>query len=269
MIDLHSHLLPGIDDGADSWEETLEMARAALDDGVTCMVATPHMMPDGEFANRSHGVLALIEETKERLARESLPLEVVAGGELYIHPTLHEGVRDGTLLTYGKAHKYALVELPSIDVPPYAERVIFELQVGGVQPILAHPERNPSLVQGMERLVEWVERGLLLQVNARSLLGDSGSRSRRFAEELLEWRLVHFIASDAHGIKRRPPGLSAARERAAGIVGPQMAEAMVRTNPARVIAGEPVHVWPIERPKRQRMLRRLWGRSRARAHFHH
>lgn len=261
MIDLHAHILPGIDDGAKSWEDTLEMARLSLDDGVTCIVATPHMMPDGEYCNRATDVLPKVEEAKARLAEERIPLELVAGGELYLSPHVEAGVNSGELLTYGNQKRYVLVELPGFEVPPFCERVLFQLQVKGVRPILAHPERNVGLRQEFERLAEWVKRGLLLQVNARSLLGESGSRAQRFAEELLEWRMVHFLASDAHGVRRRPPGLAKAKEHAARIAGRDVADALVHSNPGRVLAGEHVEAWSVERPARRGVLSRLFRRA--------
>jgi len=122
MIDLHSHILPGIDDGAQSWDETLAMARIAVADGVRVMVATPHMMDTGPFANRAPEVLALVAEAQERLKMAGIDLKVVPGGELFLSPETPAGIRSGELLTYANQRRYALVELPGDDVPPLPSR---------------------------------------------------------------------------------------------------------------------------------------------------
>lgn len=262
MIDLHSHILPGIDDGAQSWDETLAMARIAVADGVKVMVATPHMMDAGPFANRAAEVLALAAEAQERLKMAGIDLEIVPGGELFLSPETPAGIRSGELLTYANQRRYALVELPGDDVPPYAEQALFECQLAGVTPVLAHPERNSVLVNDLDRLAEWVERGVLLQVNALSLASESEGRRRRAAEELIERRLVHFVASDAHTTRRRRPGLSRAKKRVATLAGEEMAQILVAENPRRLLSGEPVRVFEPVKPKRRgKLFGRLFRRK--------
>ena len=182
---------------------------------------------------------------------------IVAGGEIYLSPETPFGITRGELLTYDNRRRYALVELPSSDVPPYAERVFFECQLHGVKLVLAHPERNPAVMGDLGRIVSWIERGVHLQVNTRSLLGDSGGRVQRAAEELIRRHLVHFVASDAHSQTRRPPGLAQAKTRLQAIVGKEMAQTLVYDNPRRLLEGEAVRVWdPVTRSRR----RNLWSR---------
>ena len=261
MIDIHSHLLPGLDDGAKSWDETLAMARIAREDGVKVMAATPHMMWDGQYANRAPDVLALVAEAQERLERAGIDLAVVAGGEIYVSPETPGGIKSGELLTYGGQRRFALIEFPSNDVPPFADQVFFDCQLQGVKLVLAHPERNAALMSDLGRVVSWIERGLYLQVNTRSLLGDSGGRVQQAAEQLLRRHLVHFVASDAHSSTRRPPGLSQARARLEAIVGQEMAQALVSENPRRLLDGEAIKVWDPVSPRRRGLLGRLFRRA--------
>lgn len=261
MIDIHSHLLPGLDDGAASWDETLAMARLAREDGVRVMAATPHMMWDGQYANRAPDVLELVAEARERLAHAGIDLEVVAGGEIYLSPETPKGLESGELLSYGNDRRAILIEFPSREVPPYAEEVIFACQLQGVSVVLAHPERNPAVMSDLERVVTWIERGLYLQLNARSLLGESGRWIQQSAEELLRRHLVHFVASDAHSTGRRPPGLSLAKRRVEAVVGEEMARALVSDNPRRLLEGEPVRVWDPVVPRRAGFWSRLFRRS--------
>src|SRR5690606_32170774 len=158
--------------------------------------------------------------------------------------------------------RYALVELPGDDVPPYAEQALCERQLAGLTPVLAHPERNSVLVNDLDRLAERVERGVLLQVNALSLAIESAGRRRRAAEELIERRLVHFVASDAHTTRRRRPGLSRAKKRVATLAGEEMAQILVAENPRRLLSGEPVRVFEPVKPKRRgKLFGRLFKRK--------
>jgi len=154
------------------------------------------------------------------------------------------------------------VELPGDDVPAFAEQALFECQLAGVTPVLAHPERNAVLVHDLDRLAGWVERGVLLQVNALSLVSQSEGLMRRAAEELIERRLVHFIASDAHTTRRRRPGLSRAKKRIAALAGEEMAQILVAENPRLLLSGEPVRVFEPVKPKRRgKLFSRLFGRK--------
>lgn len=259
LIDVHSHILPGIDDGADSWETAAEMARIWVADGVHTVVATPHMMPDGSFANRKANVLPLVEEANDRFRGLGIPLTVVAGGELYTTPDLARRIAGGELLTYGDQGRYALVEMPAAEIPSYMEHLLFECQMRRVTPVLAHPERNRGVAADVEAIAAWIERGGLVQVNAGSLLGASGRQVEALAEELIRRRMVHLVASDAHSVRRRPPGLSAAKARVAQIAGDATASVLVAQNPARLLAGEPLIQWEPLPPERGGWLRRLFG----------
>lgn len=262
MIDIHAHILPGIDDGAADWDESYEMARIALRDGVHTIVATPHMMWDGAYSNRAQTVLALVDEANDRFASEGIDLKILPGGEIYLSQETPAALDRGDYLTYNNQSKYILVEWSTAETPHFVEQILFECSVRKLTPVIAHPERNARLSRDPDLLAQWVEQGMLLQVNARSLLGDSGEQVRRAAEELLARRLVHFIASDAHSIARRPPGLMAARERVEELQGKEIADILTVENPRRLMTSEQVIVWdPVIPKSRGGLLARLFRRT--------
>ena len=240
MIDIHSHILPGLDDGPKDLSESLEMARRAVADGVSAMVATPHMMPDGPYANRRGAVMERLAELKEALARENVPLEVLPGGEVYVSLDVARELGEGSLLTLADLGAHVLIELPAGEIPPYTEQVLFEVRLRRIVPVIAHPERIVRSPEDLETLAEWVRKGVLLQVNGRSLLGESGTGPAKAARAIIVRRMAHFVASDAHGTTKRPPGLSAARREVERIAGPEEARLLVEENPGRLIAGEAI-----------------------------
>ena len=254
MIDLHSHILPGIDDGAQSIEEALAMARVASADGITQIVSTPHDVGwDEAWRNPPTGV----EELQEQLDRHAIPLRVLPGLEVRIALDTPAGARDGQVMTLNDS-RYLLVELPFNHYPPYVEHVLFELQVSGFVPILAHPERCSVLAGNAETLFRLVERGVLVQVTAASIAGEFGPAVEALTKLLLEHRLAHIIASDAHSSGLRPPVLSDAVHIAANWIGDQEATAMVTTVPRAIVEDRP---WRAEPPV-QPQARRRWFRLR-------
>ncbi len=256
MIDLHSHVLPGIDDGPEEMAGSIELARAAERDGVQTLAATPHLRSDhprvrlGEVADRC-------EELNARLEEASVGLRVVAGGEadaLWAQGASDEELR---LASYGQRGRDLLLETPYGPLPDGFEELLFRLRLRGFRVLLAHPERNPTLQREPERLAEIVGRGALVQVTALSLArADRGSRSRRLALELVERGHAHVIASDSHSAEWRAPDLSAGVA-AAAKVAPGRAQWMVTDAPAAILAGDPLPDPPAERSRRgARFLRR-------------
>jgi protein-tyrosine phosphatase len=237
MIDLHCHILPDIDDGAPSLETSLAMAREAVTDGVTVVAATPH--GPGSFVGDRYSV-ALVQERlaqlRAALEREQIPLQVVAGTELFFGADLVDALARERVLPYG-ATRTVLVELPYGGMPPTTEQFIFRLQVAGYQVVLAHPERDRVVQRRPEVLEPLVARGVLMQLTAEALTGGQGPDMRRTAEQLLQRGLIHLLASDAHGVApRRPLRLAAARDAAARIIGRQAAQALVLDTPAAILA---------------------------------
>jgi len=258
MIDLHAHILPGLDDGAKSLEEALAMARMALADGVTCLVATPH--DTGSIAYDAAQVKAVSAEVQTAIEGEGLSLRLVVGSELYAVPDLVTRLRAGQRLTLGHS-RYTLIEFPFTDLPLYADQLLFELRIAGFRPIIAHPTRNAVFRCDPNRLCQLIEKGALAELTANALTGAFGKRIQETAHVLLEHNLVHFLVSDAHDPEHRPPRLSDAVAKAREIVGCKEARAMVTTRPQAVLADEPLEMGS---PRRYRPRRHWfwpqWGR---------
>ncbi len=235
------------------------MAKAAVNDGIKALVATPHWN-EGVYDNHRECILSVTRELQERLARSGIPLKVYPGSELRLHPTIPHGVRSGRLMTINDTGRYLLLELPPTFVAANLNAFLFEVQSQGVTPVLAHPERNPVVMHHPEYLEEWVRCGVLVQITAESLLGGWGKDVQRFSIKLLEKGLVHIMASDAHNSKNRPPKLRQASLLAAGLLGEEAARDLVEDVPSRILKGEPV--LSAERPSS--MVRRrkpsLWKR---------
>ena len=238
MIDLHAHLLPGVDDGPTTWDEALEMVRMAAADGVTAMVATSHMMPGDAYPNTRERLLALTAELRERVRAEGIAMDIYPGAEVFVTLDTAERLARGELLTYCDANRYLLLEMPATEMPAHAVNVIDDLRLQGVTPIIAHPERNLDIIQRPSRAQALVERGALLQVTASSLRAAPPVRAA--ARFLMGRGLVHFLASDAHGIYHRRPRVGNYLDLACEWVGKTAVERMVIHNPAAVLAGKPL-----------------------------
>lgn len=256
MIDLHSHVLPGIDDGPPDADGSLAMVAACEADGTRTLAATPHLRQDfpdvklGEIASRC---VAL----NHRLPADT-EVTVVPGGEVDLIWAQAAGLADLRLASYWQRGTDLLVETPYGALPSAFEELLFKISLQGFRILLAHPERNSTFQRDPPRLAALVSRGVLLQLTAASLASqDRRSRSRRLALALVEDGLAHVIASDGHSAGAMRAPLSAGVE-AASQVSPARAEWMVTDAPAAVLAGEPLPAPPIERSAPLRgLLRRL------------
>lgn len=239
MLDLHFHCLPAVDDGADTLEEALAMCRLAFADGCTEVVATPHQ-GHSRWPNTEPGDLEpLVEALRREL--DGRP-EVHLGGEIRIGSellaVLDDPRRAGFVPLAGS--RYLLLEFPRGGPVTRPEELVHELKVQGWRPIVAHPEFYSELTDDHELVERLVAAGAAFQVTAMSLTGDFGRRARTAATSLLDAGLVHFVASDAHGVDRRPPGLSAARRWIAARHGEQVARRLTRDNPLAVVRDQPL-----------------------------
>lgn len=239
MIDLHAHILPGVDDGAVNEAEAVAAARQALAVGISAIVATPHVIP-GVFDNGRGLILERVTRLQAVLDAAGLAVRVFPGAEYYLEPELPEKLDRGELLTLNDRGKHVLVELPMVGVPAYADRVLFELLVRGVTPVLAHPERNRELVARPERLYQLVEQGVLVQITAASLVGLFGRDVRAAAELFVRQHWVHFVASDLHGPGARLAALREIQDRLAIFVGNEVMSLLLHENPRRILEGQPV-----------------------------
>jgi protein-tyrosine phosphatase len=261
VIDLHSHLLPGIDDGAPDLEHALDLARAAADQGTRVLAATPHLRADFPDV-RTEELASRCDEIRAAIAHAGIDLEVVQGGEAGVMWAVNAGDDDLRAGSYGARGTDLLVETPYGPLNDVFEQLLLTLADRGYRLLLAHPENNPTFQRSPERLHELVERGVLLQVTARSLIRpDRKKGPRALAESLVGDGAAHVLASDAHsGHELRPPALGAGAAAAAALVGEERARWLVQDAPAAILAGEPLP----EPPPAERMERRggLLGRLR-------
>jgi protein-tyrosine phosphatase len=240
VIDLHNHLLPGIDDGAKKVEETLEFLRIARRDGVKVVVATPHMKP-GVYDNTRETILervALVQEAARGDEAEGVTL--LPGAEVYFTADLIARARAGQLMTLGDRGRYLLLELPYQQIPMQVDETIFQLRLLGITPLMAHPERVAYYLENIERVAASVRIGALMQVTANSLTGRFGDKAGDFARALLRRNLIHVLASDSHDVRYRPPILSAVIPVAAAEVGEAAARRMVEETPQAILDGRDV-----------------------------
>ena len=201
MIDIHCHILPGVDDGAQSLSDSLNMARKAVEQGIHKIVATPHHLTSS-YENPKRSIIDRVNQLNEALRKEKIDLEVLPGQEVRIHGEMVEGYEAGDILPVNHT-PYVLVEFPSNHVPRYTERLFYDLQVNGLIPVIVHPERNQEIIEHPELLYQLVKKGAMTQITAASVCGDFGKKIKNFSLQLVDANLTHFIATDAHNTTNR------------------------------------------------------------------
>jgi protein-tyrosine phosphatase len=237
VIDIHTHILAGLDDGPKTWEESLEMCRIALRDGVRTMVATPHITPV-VYENRTDTIRPKVETLRALLKEQDIALDIRMGSEVWVDFDLLSEVGKGTIPLPGAGGRVLLLHFPFQLIPPNSQQVIINLKVKGITPIITHPERHLRIQEDPNLLYELISAGALSQITAMSLTGGFGEKARRSALHLLQLNLAHIIASDAHSARGRVPVLSAGVKAAADVVGEARATAMVTTIPEALLDGE-------------------------------
>jgi protein-tyrosine phosphatase len=238
MIDLHHHLLPGLDDGSKTMEESVAMAKLAVADGITHVVCTPHA--NNRYPYDPSRNEALLGELRGLLAEQNVPLTLGLGCDFHLsYDNIQHAQANPTRYTIN-GNGYLLVEIPDYGLPRGLTEIFYELRLAGMTPILTHPERNPTLQSDLGRLAEWMRGGMLVLITGDSLLGRMGKPAERMAHQLLANRWVHFLATDAHNTSSRPPRLSQARARVAKKYGEEYAEFLSDANPRAVFKGHPL-----------------------------
>jgi len=237
LIDLHCHILPGLDDGARDLDVSLAMARHEVAQGVTAVAATPHILP-GLYHNSGPAIRQAIQDLQSVLDRERIALRLVTGADVHMTPDFVGGLRSGQLLTIADS-RYVLVEPPHHTAPPQLEDFFFNLVVAGYVPILTHPERLSWVPARYEIIKKLVRAGVWMQITAGSFTGAFGRNALYFAERMLDEGCVHFIATDAHDTERRPPDLARGRDCVAKRVGAKEAERLVLTRPLGILQDQP------------------------------
>lgn len=236
MIDIHTHILPDIDDGAQTIEESIEMLKRAAEEGVKTIAATPHVLdvPSESDWQRVNDTFNCVKQT---LIWEKIDIDIILGAELFISPDLPRMIKENRELTINNGNKYVLLELPIQEIPSFTEQTIFELLLQGIVPIIAHPERYFEIQKNPNRLLDLVKRGVLTQVNCGSLMGRYGRKVQRTAKNLLSCNLVHMMGSDVHSTPNGSYPLSRGVNIASKIVGIERAIEMVTSIPEKIING--------------------------------
>jgi protein-tyrosine phosphatase len=226
LIDIHCHILPGIDDGPASIQDALKMARLAAKDGVHTIVATPHCF-DGVYNCQGQDVVARCEEFNAVLAHENIDLTVLPGAEVRLTPELSQAISEGRVLTLADSLRWLLLELPEMFIPDAVVMSIRSMQKIGITTIIAHPERNSMILGKPEVLARLVEAGAQLQLTADSVLGGFGKDAKRVALQILNMNARCYLGSDGHCARKRKPILAKAVKVAAKHIGNEAANDLV------------------------------------------
>ncbi len=235
MIDLHCHLLPGIDDGPDTLEEALELAALGQTNGISHAIVTPHVHP-GRYENTAPSIAEVFRSFLESLKEANINIALGMAGEVRISPEVLPMVEQGLIPFLGEWEdkQVLLLELPHSHVPPGSDKLVQWLLDRDIQPMIAHPERNKDVMRDLNKIIPFVELGCLFQLTAMSVAGRFGEGAEQRSIELLEMGVVTIIASDAHNAKYRPPDLEPGRAAAAGIVGEEESWALVQDRPMKI-----------------------------------
>ncbi|GAA0491794.1 tyrosine-protein phosphatase [Alkalibacterium indicireducens] len=202
MIDLHCHILSGVDDGAQTLEDSIKMAELAVEEGITHILATPHHQKRS-WINDKADVVRYVSELQSELDARNINLTIFPGQEVSIYGEIINDIDADKILFTDESQTYILIEFPTSNIPTYAERLFYELQLNGKTPVIVHPERNHQILEHPNRLKDFIDKGALAQLTASSYTGGFGKNIEKLSKQLIEANLVHFIASDAHNTGNR------------------------------------------------------------------
>lgn len=260
FIDIHCHLLPGIDDGSKSVDESLQMARLAVADGTSAIIVTPHQLANYS-QNEGDAIRQATQQLQTTLDEQRIPLRLAPGGDVRIEEGMLRGLKEGRVMSLADHGRHVLLELPHelyVDLRP----LLRALENARIQGILSHPERNQGLLARPKIVAELVEVGCLMQVTAGSLLGTFGPASKAMAEGMLAQGTVHFLATDAHGSQARRPLMRRGFERASELGGLPTAMTICCHNPRAVWDGQPIPPGKISAPAPKKSWFSGWGSPR-------
>lgn len=237
MIDIHCHILPEIDDGAQNIEESIKMCQKAALLGVSGIVATPHMIP-GEMPDDIIELInSKVQLLKDVLAERNINIDIYSGAEIAISHDLPELLEEGKLLTINNTN-YVLIELPFDKIPLYVEDVLYKLQIKGYIPIIAHPERNREIAKDIEIARKYLQKGAYFQINLSSLSGRYGKKAKLAAKSLIKNGFVHFIASDSHYSSSKALGMSGAEKLTKKLMSKELLKIVTESNPKEMVLGK-------------------------------
>lgn len=239
MIDVHCHLLPGIDDGPQTMEESITLAQLAVQNGITHAVVTPHIHL-GRWNNEAITISHLMHQLQMRLTAANIPLQLGMAAEVRLDAQIMQWLAQDKIPFLGtyNGKRVMLLELPHANIPLGTDNLISWLLKRDIQPLIAHPERNKEIMRSVDKIRPLLRLGCLLQVTAGSVVGLFGKPAQRCARELLDMGAVFVLASDAHNVHNRPPDLISGRDAASEIVGAEMAHQLVTTRPFELVASQ-------------------------------
>ena len=250
LVDIHCHILPGIDDGSKDWDTSIKLAKAAVKDGVTHAICTPHTL-NGRYTNHKDDIIWLTDLYQKKLDEAKIPLTVFPGQEVRLSGDLIDALDNDDILFCDEDGTYMLLEFPSEDVPTYAQDTIFKIMQRGVTPIIVHPERNSRILKEPEILQGMLEQGCLVQITASSYTGVFGDKIEEMSRKLIAAEQGCTFASDAHDLPRRQYQLSEAYQKMSHEFGQDLAQQW-QDNARSIINGDPVQMdWqPLKRKKK-------------------
>ena len=243
FVDIHCHLIPGIDDGPQTMEESLKMCNMAYENGSRTIVATPHVNP-GVHNNSWEDIQAGFKHLQDAVTSAEIPLDLRVGADVRVNEMLMQIKDPKNYFTINNNNKYMLLEFPETLIPPNTDRFLFELKLKGITPIITHPERNYEIQRNPNLLYHFVNMGMLVQLTAMSITGEFGDNLDELSELLLMHNLVHVVASDAHSAVHRPPLLSEAFKAVAALAGEDKALELFVRFPGAIVDG--IEVTPEE-----------------------
>jgi protein-tyrosine phosphatase len=238
LIDLHCHILPGVDDGSKDMQMSLDLARAAVDQGITNSLVTPHHM-DGEYTNHKKDVIRKTDDFQQALDKEEIPLKVFASQEVHLTGELMNAIAQNDVLFMDETNRYLLLELPHSGIPEYTADMIFDLTTRGITPVIAHPERNQGFQKDPDKIFNFVKMGCLTQLTSSSYLGVFGKHVQELTEQIIKANLGFIFSSDAHNFKGRRYLMKEAFEKLEREEGPRKAQ-LFNLNAKNVINGDDV-----------------------------
>jgi len=238
MIDIHCHILPHIDDGPSSWTTSLNMCRQAVANGINTIIATPHTF-NGVYHNNPESIEEKVKILNQKIKENNISLKILPGSEVHLSADVIEAIKKKEILTLNKSN-YILLEFPHTQIPLHIEEILFQIQIMGITPIIAHVERNLKFQQKPALLSRLIQRGALAQITAASLCGFFGPIPKKISQKFLSEELVYSIASDAHSDSKEGRGsfFSQALKEASKIIGYQSTINLVTSNPQKIILNQ-------------------------------
>lgn len=258
MIDLHCHLLPGVDDGARTLDDSLAMAQQAVSEGISHILVTPHHR-NGKYLNPKEAVLEATTALQKELDDRGIGLTLYPSQEIRINGDLMDDIENEDILFIDEEQRYLLIEFPTLSIPAYTEQLFFKLRQQGITPVIVHPERNQAIIDDPNILLPFIERGAIAQLTASSYAGAFGKDIAKLSHQLIEANLVHIIASDAHNTRGRGFHYKQAFAKLESEFGSEKA-AYFRQNVKDIFNGDAVHTEAptevIQKKKRFRLFSR-------------